>query len=172
MLAAQSSPNWDDPIPNSAGNGPSATAGSNTAFFPAAVTTQIQLLHPHPHVGSGGEGASEPDAHVLGETPHGYYSNHHHHHHHQGLGQQPLQGPPDVVAQTTLFEQPGHSQGNPGPGLIAGGSGTGTSAVAGPTIAGSVDERTPYQWTGTLQWQHDMKVTHTQVTAIATKGNP
>ena len=162
MSAAAQSSNWADPNPNSAGNGPPPAADSNTAsILPALDPTQIQL---HPHVG-----ASEPDDHVLGgETPQHGYSNHNHH----GLGhwQQLPQGPLDVVAQTTLFEQPGLAQGIPG--LIASGSGTGTSAVAGLAHVGDIGEGTHYSWTGTLQWQNDMKVTRTQVTAIATKGNP
>jgi len=84
----------------------------------------------------------------------------------QQLPQKPL----DVVAQTTLLEQPGLAHDNSG--LIASGSGTGTSAVAGPTTADIMGERTHYPWTGTLQWQNDTKVARTQVTAIATKGNP
>ena len=158
--ANQSSPNWADlnTNPNS--------AGASTAFLQAlnpATRTQLQ-----PHVGLSGGGASAPGAHVLGETPqqHGY-SDHHH------LGQQQLlQRPLNAVAQTTSLEQPGFAQGNPGP--IASGSGTvtGTGGVAGPATAGSAGERAHYQWTGTLQWQNDMKVAHTQVTATATKGNP
>jgi hypothetical protein len=168
--AQSSSPNWADPNPNSAGagNGPPAT-DSNTAFLQALDPTATHQLHPYVGLGLGGS-SSEPDAHVLGETPQHGYSNHNHH----GLGhwQQLPQGPLDVVAQTTLFEQSGLAQGNPG--LIASGSGTGTSSVAGLTPVGDIGEGilAPYQWTGTLQWQNDMKVTRTQVTAIATKGNP
>jgi len=111
-----------------------------------------------------GDGVSAPDAHVLGDTsPYGY-SNHN-----NGLMQQLPQRPLDVVVQTTL-EQPGLAHGSSGP--IASGSGTGTSAVAGPTTARGIGEIAHYQWTGTLQWQNEMKVERTQVTAIATKGNP
>jgi hypothetical protein len=155
--ANQSSPNWADPNPNP------NSAGESTAFSqalnPATRTQQLQ-----PHVGLGG-GASAPSAHVLGETPHQHgYSDHHH------FGQQPLQRPLDTVAPTTSLEQPGFAQGNPGP--IASGSSTGTGGVAGPATAGGTGERTHYQWTGTLQWQNDMKVARTEVTATATKGNP
>jgi len=80
------------------------------------------------------------------------------------------QRPLNVVAQTTLLEQPGPAQGNPG--LIASGSGTGTGTVAGPTTAGGIGERTHHQWTGTLMWRNGMKRAGTQVTAIARKGNP
>jgi len=155
--ANQSSPNWANPNPYpAAGNGPPA-AGANTALLhalnPAAARIQF-----HPHVGLGG-GASAPDAHVLGETPQHGYSNHYN----NDIGQQLIQRPLDAVEQATLFEQPG---------LVASGSGTGTSAVAGPTTADGIGERTHSQWTGMLQWRNEMKVARTQVTAIATKGNP
>jgi len=155
--ANQSSHNWADPNPNpAAGNGPPA-AGANTAFLHALnpAATRLPL---HPHVGLGG-GASAPDAHVLNETPQHGYPNHYN----NVLGQQLLQRLLHAVAQATSFEQPGP---------IASGSGTGTSAVAGPTTADSIGEGTHSQWTGTLQWQNDMRVARTQVTAIATKGNP
>ena len=163
--ANQSSPNWADLNPSLNPNPNPNSAGASTAFLQTlnpAIRTQLQ-----PHVGlGGGGGAPAPGAHVLGETPHQHgYSNHHH------LGQQLLQRPLDTVAQTTSLEQPGFTQGNPGP--IASGSGTGTGGVAGPaTPGGTTDERTHYQWTGTLQWQNDMKITRTEVTATATKGNP
>jgi len=155
--ANQSSTNWADLNPNHPNS-----AGASTAFLQTlnpATRTQLQ-----PRVGLGGGGASAPGAHVLGETPQHGYSDHHH------LGQQLLQRPLDTVAQTTSLEHPGFAQGNPGP--IASGSGTGTGGVAGLATAGGTGERTHYQWTGTLQWQNDMKVARTEVTATATKGNP
>ena len=157
--ANQSLPNWANPNFNST-DANTAFSQALNALNPAATQTQL-----HPPVGLEG-GASAPDAHVLGETPQHGYSNHND----NGLGQQPSQRPLDVVAQPTLFEQPRLAQGNPG--LIAGGSGAGTSAVAGPTTAGGIGERTHHQWTGTFQWQNDTNVARTQVTAIATKGNP
>jgi len=139
-------------------------AGANAAFAFLTGACCHSGRPVTPHVGLG-DGVSAPDAHILGDTSPDGYSNHN-----NGLMQQLPQRPLDVVAQTTLLEQPGLAHGNSGP--IASGSGTGTSAVASPTTAGGIGEMTHSQWTGTLQWQDDMKVAHTQVTAIPTKGNP
>jgi hypothetical protein len=59
-----------------------------------------------------------------------------------------------------------------------GGNGSGMNAGASLKPAGGVDERMNQQWSGTLTWQgtdatsNERKEVCTQVTAIASKGNP
>ena len=84
---------------------------------------------------------------------------------------------PGVTTQMEkLVGQHGLAQGNQD--LIVDGNGTGTSAGAGPTPAGTIGEMADLRWTGTLKWQgtdttrNERKEVHAQVTVTASKGNP
>jgi hypothetical protein len=145
----------------SAGPGPAANVNAALlqAFNPTGTQTPPQV---------GLTGVSAPDAHVPGAMPQ------HGHAHTNSFGAQPLHMPPSAVAaQMRQFaEQRVPAQGNQG--LVIGGNGPGTNAGSGPSIAGGVNR----QWSGTLTWQgtdttrNERKEVRTQVTAIATKGDP